>query len=97
MDHNSNCCLSIDSFKYNIYSDISKCESILELSNCEDTKSKFRSILSHLQKILKILDSTEKKELKKHTMNLRPRKNKVVTGVEVIGEAPPYPFYNFSL
>ena len=98
--YNQNSCTSTESFKYNIYSDIAKCETIIEESTCEYKQNNFKNILSYLKKISYILDNyenTEKKELKKHTMNLRPRKNKIVGSVDVIGEAPPYPFYNFSL
>lgn len=97
--YNQNSCTSTESFKYNIYSDISKCETIIEEATCEYKKNNFKNILSYLQKILYILDNyedTEKKELKKHTMKLRPRK-KTCGSVDIIGEAPPYPFYNFSL
>lgn len=99
--YNQNSSTCIESFKYNIYSDITKCETILEETTCEYKKNNFKHILSYLQKISHILDNyenTEKKQLKKHTMNLRPRKNKANIGsVEVIGDASPYPFYNFSL
>ena len=98
--YNQNSSLSIESFKYNIYSDISKCETIIKETTCEYKKNNFKNIMSYLNKISYILDnyeSTEKNELKKHTMNLRPRKNKTVGSVDVLGEAPPYPFYNFSL
>tara|TARA_Y100001980_G_C14164820_1_gene42177 strand:+ start:179 stop:487 length:309 start_codon:yes stop_codon:yes gene_type:complete len=99
--YNQNSCTSIESFKYNIYSDIEKCETIIDKTQCEIKRKNFTQIIKHLKHIKDILDNyenTEKKELKKHTMNLRPRKNKANIGsVEVIGKASPYPFYNFSL
>jgi len=90
-----------ESFKYNIYSNIAICKTIIDKTQCEIKRKNFTQIIKHLKHIENILDNyenTEKKELKKHTMNLRPRKNKANIGsVEVIGEAPPYPFYNLSL
>ncbi len=100
--YNQNSSLSIESFKYNIYSDISKCETIIDKTHCEIKRKNFTQIMKHLKQIVNILDNsentenTEKNGLKKHTMNLRPRKNKTNIGsVEVFGEASPYPFYNF--
>ena len=98
--YNQNSCTSNESFKYNIYSDIEKCENIIDKTQCEVKRKNFTQIMKHLKHIENILDNyenTEKKKLKKHTMNLRPRKNKTVGSVEVIGTALPYPFYNFSL
>ena len=33
--YNQNSCTSTESFKYNIYSDIEKCENIIDKSQCE--------------------------------------------------------------
>lgn len=95
--HNQKCCACGDSFKYDINLNISKCKSIVKVTSCEKTKNTYMSIMTHLYEIVNILEKdniTEKKQLKKHTMNLRPRKNNDI-GIEIIGDAPTYPFYNF--
>jgi len=55
-----------------------------------DITNKIKIILDTITDKIEDLDLTETKELKKHTMNLRSAKK----GIEVIGNAPPYPYYN---
>ena len=76
------------------------CDNMILHLNSGLTKSNIHIIKDIADKIGIILDSvsqnielTEKKQLKKHTMNLRSSKKKL----EVIGHAPQYPYYNHPL
>ena len=79
-----------ENLKYNLNNGLTK-------SNIHNVLYLANEIKSISETIIENLEYTEKKTLKKHTMNLRPRKNKAVGSVDVIGEAPPYPYYNQNL
>ena len=60
----------------------------------KDIADKIETILDSVSQNIKKIDLTEKKELKKHTMNLRSSKKGIL---EILGDAPKYSYYNHPL